>query len=57
LKNQYVPFYVPFYAPFYAPNWQMATISDVMAVALEHHRAGRLGEAEAIYRQLVGNRE
>ncbi len=31
----------------------MATILEDFAVALEHHRAGRLREAETIYRQIL----
>jgi predicted O-linked N-acetylglucosamine transferase (SPINDLY family) len=31
----------------------MATLSEVFAVAVEHHQAGRLREAEAIYRQIL----
>lgn len=30
-------------------------MSDAIHLALEHHRAGRLAEAEAIYRQLLGH--
>jgi predicted O-linked N-acetylglucosamine transferase (SPINDLY family) len=31
----------------------MATLSEALAVALEHHRAGRVTEAEQIYRQIL----
>ena len=31
----------------------MATIPEVLASALQHHRAGRLQEAEAVYRQIL----
>jgi protein O-GlcNAc transferase len=31
----------------------MATTAEALAVALEHHQAGRLSDAEAIYRQIV----
>jgi protein O-GlcNAc transferase len=31
----------------------MATISEAFALALQHHRAGRLQDAEAIYRQIL----
>ena len=30
----------------------MATISEVLATAVEHHRAGRLQDAENAYRQV-----
>ncbi len=29
------------------------TIDQAMQIAFEHHRAGRLAEAEAIYRQVL----
>jgi len=31
----------------------MATLSEALALALEHHQAGRLPEAEALYRQIL----
>jgi len=31
----------------------MATLADALAIALEHHQAGRLPEAEALYRQIL----
>jgi predicted O-linked N-acetylglucosamine transferase (SPINDLY family) len=31
----------------------MATIADALTIALQHHQAGRLQEAEAIYRQVL----
>lgn len=31
----------------------MATISDTLQLALQHHQAGRLQEAEALYRQIL----
>ena len=31
----------------------MATVSDTLALAVEHHRAGRLQAAERIYRQIL----
>src|SRR5262245_31823061 len=31
----------------------MATISEVFAIAVQHHQAGRLDEAERIYRQIL----
>lgn len=31
----------------------MATIAEALTIALEHHGAGRLGEAEGIYRQIL----
>ncbi len=31
----------------------MATISEVLAIAIQHHRAGRLQAAEQIYRQIL----
>ena len=31
----------------------MATISEALKIAIEHHQAGRLQEAEAIYRQIL----
>jgi tetratricopeptide (TPR) repeat protein len=34
---------------------QTVTIAQAMDIALAHHRAGRLGEAEGIYRQIVRN--
>ena len=30
------------------------TVAQAMRMALEHHRAGRLAEAETIYRQVLG---
>ncbi|MGD0389631.1 MAG: tetratricopeptide repeat protein [Tepidisphaeraceae bacterium] len=34
---------------------QPVTIAQAMEIALAHHRAGRLGEAEGIYRQVLRN--
>lgn len=34
----------------------MATIGEALNQALEHHRAGRLAEAEALYREILGSR-
>ena len=31
----------------------MTTIAEAITIALEHHQAGRLDEAEAIYRQVI----
>ena len=31
----------------------MAEIAEALATAVEHHRAGRLGEAEGIYRRIL----
>jgi hypothetical protein len=31
----------------------MATIPEALAIALQHHQAGRLPEAERIYRQIL----
>lgn len=31
----------------------MATISEALSIALQHHQAGRLQEAEALYRQIL----
>jgi predicted O-linked N-acetylglucosamine transferase (SPINDLY family) len=31
----------------------MGTVSDVLEIAIEHHRAGRLQQAEALYRQIL----
>src|SRR5271157_1457927 len=31
----------------------MATIPDVLAIAIQHHQAGRLQAAEQIYRQIL----
>jgi len=31
----------------------MATISDALATAIQHHQAGRLQSAEQIYRQIL----
>ena len=31
----------------------MATIPEALAIAVEHHNAGRLGEAEQIYSQIL----
>ena len=31
----------------------MATISETLAMAIQHHQAGRLGEAEQAYRQIL----
>ena len=31
----------------------MATPSDALTIAVQHHQAGRLGKAEQIYRQIL----
>ena len=31
----------------------MATVSEALAIAIQHHRAGRLQAAEQIYRQIL----
>ena len=31
----------------------MATISEALAIALQHHQAGQLPQAEQIYRQIL----
>ena len=33
----------------------MATITEALAIAVEHHQAGRLAEAEALYRDVLAN--
>ena len=35
------------------PNRRMATISEALAIAVQHHQAGRLQAAEQIYRQIL----
>lgn len=35
------------------PAEQIATVPEAMRIAIEHHRAGRLKEAEAIYRKVL----
>jgi hypothetical protein len=34
----------------------MATISEALAIAIQHHQAGRLQAAEQIYRQILAGR-
>ena len=34
-------------------NTAMATISEALAIAIQHHQAGRLQAAEQIYRQIL----
>ena len=31
----------------------MATLPETLAIAVQHHQAGRLPEAEALYRQIL----
>ena len=33
----------------------MATISEALAIAIQHHQAGRLQAAEQIYRQILAS--
>lgn len=40
-------------APTGSPEPQTVTLPQAIQIALEHHRAGRLAEAEAIYRQVL----
>ncbi len=40
-------------AQFIGGTLIMPTIPEALAVAIEHHRAGRLREAETIYRQIL----
>jgi Tfp pilus assembly protein PilF len=41
-------------APSTEPEQQPFTISQVMQLALGHHQAGRLAEAEQLYRKVLG---
>ena len=39
--------------PDQAPDSQQLTIQQALDLAIQHHRAGRLPQAEAIYRQIL----
>src|ERR1700690_2895746 len=34
-------------------NWPMMTVQQAFDLALQHHQAGRLADAEALYRQIL----
>src|SRR6516165_2458255 len=41
--------------PAIAGTVTMPTIPEALAIAIEHHRVGRLPEAETIYRQILAS--